>query len=393
MSLGLMRDGGYLRWLTGAQLARLPDAMAPLAFTTMTAAMSGSAAAGGAMIAAMVTAEIGCSVPAGRVLDRIGITRGTRSMLLARALAYLGLLSASIADLPIAVLVALAALPGVLGAGVIGAFRAMLPDVVPTASLPRAVALNAIATDLVIIIGPLLAAGLANQWIAAPLAAIAATSATAAGLTPRAPRPHPERDSGPHGHARLIRPLLRWAITAFALGHVCASVEVAALPLAQRLNAGPTGAALLIAAFCATSMAASLAYTTLFTTRTSSSAIKTAMVLLIAMAAGRATLAISDHWAWSLTGAAIAGACVGPLLTLSSVHAEHHMPAHRHTEGFAILTTAQSLGFAAGSITLTQLPLPTLGIAATATTLLATAALLTTRTQTAAKTHQHSRPD
>jgi len=73
-------------------------------------------------------------------------------------------------------------------------------------------------------------------------------------------------------------------------------------------------------------MAASLTYTTLFPTRSESGAINTAIALLIAMSTGRAILAISDRWTWSLTGAAVAGACVGPLLTIASVHAEHHLP-------------------------------------------------------------------
>lgn len=85
---GLLRHAGHWGWLAGAQLTRLPIAMAPLALTSLTAALMDSYGTGAAMVAAIIIAEVACAIPMGRLLDRIGVTRGTRVLLLARGLMY-----------------------------------------------------------------------------------------------------------------------------------------------------------------------------------------------------------------------------------------------------------------------------------------------------------------
>lgn len=72
----LLRHRGYWRWSAGVQLARLPVTMAPLAFTVLTTATTGSYRLGGVMMAVFVVAELLGAVPAGRLLDRIGPGRG-----------------------------------------------------------------------------------------------------------------------------------------------------------------------------------------------------------------------------------------------------------------------------------------------------------------------------
>lgn len=371
MPRNLLTDPGYWRWSAGTQLARLPDAMAPLAFTTAAAVVTGSAAAGGAMVTALVVAEVGCSVPVGRLLDRIGVARGARVLLLARGIAYLGLLAALLARVPLPVLVALAVVPGALGAGVLGGFRALLSGLVSESRLPRAVSLNAVVTDVVIIAGPLLVAGLAALSLSAPLLAIAATSMLGAGMVPRSAAV----EAPPQGHGRLARPLVGWAISAFALGHLCSTVEVAALPIVQRLGGGPGAAAAVIAVFCVTSIAGSLVYTA----RKTPGTVRMAVALLITMAAGSALIAWGLGWIGVSAGLVIAGVCVGPLLTINSLQAERCMPVQRRAEGFAVLNTAQGLGFAAGALTLLLLPVVAVGLFATATTLVAAAVLASVR--------------
>lgn len=371
MTRDLLTDPGYWRWSAGTQLARLPDAMAPLAFTTAAAVVTGSAAAGGVMVTALVVAEVGCSVPAGRLLDRIGVARGARILLPARGIAYLGLLAALLARVPLPVLVALAVVPGALGAGVLGGFRALLSGLVSESLLPRAVSLNAMVTDGVIVAGPLLVAGLAAVSLPAPLLAIAVTSVLAAVMVPGSTAV----EAPSQGHGRLARPLVGWAISAFALGHLCSTVEVAALPIVQRLGAGPGAAAVVIAVFCVTSIAGSLIYTVRGTPGT----VWMAVALLITTAVGSALIAWGPDWIGVSAGLVIAGVCVGPLLTTNSLQAERCMPVHRRAEGFAVLNTAQGLGFAAGSLTLSLLPVVAVGLSATATTLVAATVLALVR--------------
>jgi MFS family permease len=316
----LLTHPGYWRWLAGGQAARLPDIMAPLAFTTAAAAVWGSAAAGGAMVTALVVAEVAFAVPVGRLMDRIGVARAARILLLARGFAYLGLLTAILARLPMPALVGLAAIPGALGAGILGGFRALLSGVVAESMLSRAVSVNSMAVDGVITAGPLLVAAL-GAVSSGPLLAVFALSVVAVGLVPRSPT---EARPG-RGHGRLARPLIGWAISAFVVGHLCSTVEVAALPIAQRLGAGPGSAAMLIAVFSVASIAGSVVYTV----RKSAGAARMAVALLITMAAGGALIASAQGRVGILVGLVAAGICIGPIVTINSIQAERCMPADR----------------------------------------------------------------
>ena len=53
----LLRHRPYWRWSAGFQLGRLPSAMAPLAFTVLTTATTGSYRLGGIMMSVYVVAE------------------------------------------------------------------------------------------------------------------------------------------------------------------------------------------------------------------------------------------------------------------------------------------------------------------------------------------------
>jgi hypothetical protein len=66
----------YWRWSAEVQLARLPATMAPLAFTLLATAITGSYRLGGVLMAVFVVAELLGAVPAGRLLDRSGTARG-----------------------------------------------------------------------------------------------------------------------------------------------------------------------------------------------------------------------------------------------------------------------------------------------------------------------------
>ncbi|MGH8940746.1 MAG: MFS transporter, partial [Actinomycetes bacterium] len=72
----LLRNSGYWRWSAGVLLNRLPATMAPLAFTVLTTATTGSYRLGGIMMAVFVAAEMVGAVPTGRLLDRVGPARG-----------------------------------------------------------------------------------------------------------------------------------------------------------------------------------------------------------------------------------------------------------------------------------------------------------------------------
>lgn len=366
----LLTNSGYWRWAAGVQLAGLPQAMVPLAYTTAASALTGSAATGALLVAAEAVAEVLCAVPNGRMLDRLGVSRGARFLLVGRGLAYLGMLAGLLLHLPTVMLVVLAALPGALGGGIGSGFRALLSSVVGALLLNRALAINAMATDGIIVLGPLVVAGLILLAQSAPLLAMTTASLLAVALVPSAR--HSGSVNSSAGDTSLIRLLLGWVCAAFALGHVTSTIEVAALPLVERLGAGPGGASVLVAVFALASILGSLVYVRI----NASGAALMASVLLLVMATGSLLVGIGSSWPIALAGATLIGPCVGPLLTIYTVRAELMIPATRRAEGFAILSTVQGLGFAAGSLTIGLLPLPAVSALGTMSAILSAAFVL-----------------
>lgn len=165
----LVRFGPYWRWSVATQLGRVPGAMAPLAFTVLTTATTGSYRAGAVMMTAFVAGEVVTAVPTGRLLDRVGPARGTRLLLLLSGAASVLLLLAARADLPGAGLLAVTAVAGAVAGGIMAGLRSMLAGTVPPDLLVRAVGVDTILAEGVIIGGPALTVALSAWSSAAPL--------------------------------------------------------------------------------------------------------------------------------------------------------------------------------------------------------------------------------
>jgi hypothetical protein len=352
-AMALLTHRAYWRWSAGAQLARLPGAMAPLAFTLLATSVTGSYRLGGVMMAVYVVAGTAGALPAGRLLDRIGPARGLRISLLLVALSQVALVVAAWASSPAEAtsifqpsalaLIALVALSGALGAGLSGGFRSLLATTVDDALLPQAVAVDAMLLDGILITGPALVGGLALLGPLTPLTAMATACCAAALLVPRrrsatpapphrprlsdSPRPvEPPRSVDPVLSPDRLRPAdpppsavpadlrpghdpqpaprsitaisadpphpvdplhqpersaesrssgdklavprakvplaccLPWLACQFTVGLLLSTIEVAPLPLVQRLGAPATAAPLVVAVLCGASIVGSALY-------------------------------------------------------------------------------------------------------------------------------------
>jgi MFS family permease len=363
----LLRHRGYLRWSACAQLTRLPIAMASLALTALTAARYGSYGIGAAMVSIIVLAEVVFAVPVGRLFDRFGVSAGLRVLLAVRGLVYAGLLAGAVAHVPPAVLLVLAGVIGMLGGGLLGGLRSILGGVVGEDLLVPAVTVNAMVVDIVIVGGPLLVAALVRASVFAPVAAMAAASVLASPLVARG-----TRQVAPGGARRsMIVPLLGWMCCAFAIGHLTSTIEVAILPLAHRLHGGPTSASLIVVALSVASVLGGL----VFLRRNPAPRIATAAVLLLVIGVGGVLVAFSRSWPLMLIGTALAGVSLAPLSSISSVLAERLLPAHRKAEGFALINTAQGIGFSFGSLTVSVLSVQAAELLGVASTVIAAAAV------------------
>ncbi|WP_243769853.1 MFS transporter [Amycolatopsis acidicola] len=352
----------YWHWSAGIQLARLPATMAPLAFTLLTTAITGSYRLGGVMMAVFVAAELLGAVPSGRLLDRLGRARGLVLLLTCAGGTLAAIAAAAWAGLAGPVLLALVVLPGAITGGLSGGFRSLLPGTIPADALPRAVSVDAMLMEGVLIAGPLLVSvcGLASALL--PLGVMAAAYLGSAILVP-----HKEVELERAGARLPIGPAARWLACQFAIGHLLSTIEVAPLPLVQRLGAAPGTAGLVIAVLSGASIVGSA----LYAWRAPRWApIRQATLLLCGFVVSGCLVAANLGWAGLLIGAALLGCCTGPLVTVASVQLQRLLPEGRRAEGFSLSFAVQGTGFALGSLSLGLLPLwaaPLLGVVSSAT--------------------------
>ncbi|MFI6029284.1 MFS transporter [Amycolatopsis magusensis] len=340
----LLRHRAYWRWSMGVQLARLPATMAPLAFTVLTTATTGSYRLGGVMMAVFVVAELAGSVPAGRLLDRIGPSRGLVAFLLCAALGFGALAFAASAGASPAVLLVLVVLPGTIAGGLSGGFRSLLAGTVSGPLLPRAVSIDAMLIDAVIIGGPLLVALLTTIDAVLPIVAMAVVFAVAALLVPRREAPVPvvgERPPLP------IRAAVPWLACQFTIGHLLSTVEVAPYALAQRLGAAEGAAALIITVLSGASIVGGALYAWRGIRLTVAPRVQ-AITLLTGFIAGGCTVALDLGWPGLLTGVVLIGFCTGPLVTVASVQMQELLPEGRRSEGFSLTSWCRRAGSASG---------------------------------------------
>ncbi len=304
----------YWRWSAGVQFARLPSTMAPLAFTLLTTATTGSYRLGGVLMSVFVAAEMVCAVPVGRLLDRVGPSRGLPALLLLTAAGY-GVLTLAAAN---------------------GA---------PSAALLVLVTLLDLA-------GPLV-----------PLAAMAAACVAAALLVPRRAAARDRVESGPGVPPARPGAALPWLCCAFTIGLLTSTIEVAPLPLVQCLGAPETAAPVVIAVLTGASIAGSACYAW-------RGKIGDPRLFLAGFVLGGLVLSADLGWPGLIASVAVIGAFGGPLVATTSVNLQRVLPKNRRSAGFSLSFTVQAAGFGLGSLAVGVLPLwlpPLLGVFAAAT--------------------------
>ncbi len=361
--MSLLTHRAYWRWSAGVQLTRLPATMAPLAFTLLTTAATGSYRLGGVMMAVYVVTEMVGAVPVGRLLDRIGPVRGLPILLILVGAGFGVLTVAAATGASGPVLLALVVLPGAVGGGLSGGFRTLLADTVDDSLLPRAISVDAMILEGVLIGGPALVVALDLAGPTLPLLAMAVASACAAVLVPRR-HTRPERVISEDAHARSLAACVPWLCCAFTVGLLLSTIEVAALPLVQRLGAPDTSAPVVIVVVSGASIMGSALYAW-------RGAAGNPLVFLAGFVVGGSVLAAGLGWAGLLAGVAIVGVSTGPLVAVTSVNLQRLLPVNRRAEGFSLSFVVQSCGFGLGSLAVGVLPLwlaPLFGVFSAAVT-------------------------
>ncbi|MBB5853717.1 MFS transporter [Amycolatopsis umgeniensis] len=355
----LLRNSGYWRWSAGVQLNRLPATMAPLAFTVLTTATTGSYRLGGIMMAVFVAAEMVGAVPTGRLLDRVGPARGLVMMLSLVAAGLFLLAAVASAGAPDLVLLALAIPPGLVAGGLSGGFRTLLAGTVTEEELPRAVSIDAMIFEGVIVGGPLLVALLATSGPAVPVLAMAVVALLAALFVPRRVVTRDPQRTFEH-QPIPVAACVPWLMGLFTVGLLLSTIEVGLLPLVQRLGAPDATTAIVIVVLCAASITGSALYAV-------RGKVGDPRLFLAGFVLGGIVVSAGLGWAGLLGGVALIGVCTGPLMAVSSVNLQKLLPERRRAEGFSLAFTVQASGFGLGSLAIGVLPVwlcPLLGVLA-----------------------------
>jgi MFS family permease len=162
--LEVLRTPGVSRLAAFALLARLPFGVLPLSIVLLMRREDYDYGAIGAVLAAEALAVGLTAVFVGRLVDRMGQTPVLLTTAAITAVAIATEAAAIVAGAPVVLLVAVAAVQGASVPPVSASMRSLWSDLVHEERLDAAYAFDSIALELVFIVGPLIAAGLATAW-------------------------------------------------------------------------------------------------------------------------------------------------------------------------------------------------------------------------------------
>jgi MFS family permease len=341
---------GFGRLLLSSVLGRLPAGMYSLAILLFVHGRTGSFLAAGLAVAAFTLAGALVGPPLGALVDRIGQTRVLLPTAAGQATLLLALVTIAQAGVPVAAIVALAALAGAVQPPIAGCIRALWPVLAGDGeALETAYALDATTQEVIWTLGPLLvglAAGLVSPAVAVLLCAAITVCGTLLFATSKLSRgwrsPARERSRGGALASAGLRVLLGTVVLA---GVVIGAVEIGLPALAvqqgSRWSAGP-----LLALFSMGSMAGGLLYSA---RRWRLSIGLRYTLMLMAMAIALAPLIVLRSLPTGYLLAAIAGLGVAPTLSCQFSLVAALAPAGTATEAFTWHRAATIAGMAAGS--------------------------------------------
>lgn len=265
------RTGRWLlpRYLVAALAARTADEGARVSLVLLTLHETGSAALGGAMIAALLVPHVVAAPLVGALIDRARRPRMVlASMVLIFAASFLSV-ALLLGHAPLWLVFVLLLLGGCCGPAITGGLTSQLPALVGENRVPRAFGLDSLFYNVASMTGPALAgitAAVVNPVAAQALLAVsAALGAAGAATLPILAHQHPSQATQPtllSGAREILRqPTLRVVTLSSTLGQIGpGALPVVAAVLATSLNQ-PASSGLLLATIAAGSLIGSLLWT------------------------------------------------------------------------------------------------------------------------------------
>ncbi|MDC0711130.1 MFS transporter [Stigmatella sp. ncwal1] len=349
----LWAHAGWRRWVLASLFPRLGGAMMPFALLLVGEAALGSFASGAWMTSAYAMGAAVASPFRGRQMDRSPLPGALRTPLLLQALLCGAMALAGAVRAPLSVLLVISLLLGVVPAGVAGAYRALLPSLLPPAHMATAFAIDAVLIEVAWIGGPPLVGALALVHPGFSLAAIGAGALVTLGANRWLPAREPPASSTLPGHRVSLRPLLRGMpllvyVSVVACGVSWGAVDTALPPRLVEMGSRAELWGGLSALLSVTSAVGGLIHASLLRPASASRALWRAL-LFQALWGGLLLPTVWMDTPWGL-GAwlAAAGLFLAPLVGLLTYLLQQSLPADRQAEGFALYGACWALGIGAG---------------------------------------------
>ncbi len=350
----LWADARWRRWVAASSAARLSGTMAAFALLLAGEAATGSYASGAWMASAYAFGAAAAAPLRGRAMDRRRLPEGLRAPMLGMAGLSLALAVGCVLHAPLPLLLGLSLALGVVPAGVFGAYRAMMPTLLPPRLLEPAFAIDAVLIEVQWMLGPPLVGALALVHPALALVTLALCNAGGALLNRRLPDREPPPPSGPLGERVSLAPFRTGIPALIYLGVVANGmswglVDAAVPPRLEQLGARAEAWGMMAALLSATSAVGGLLAAHARQPGSDGAALRRGLLYLslwgmmlvpTGFMAGAWGIAL-----WLATG----GFFLAPQSALFISLLQRRLPSDRHAEGFALFNAGWALGIGAGS--------------------------------------------
>ncbi|WP_299300793.1 MFS transporter [uncultured Brachybacterium sp.] len=346
-------NGALLRWFVSYGSFAVPQAAAPIAFSLIALPLTGDAASGAAMMLAMTIAQVLGAVPITRLGRRFSPIPFLRVLIGLRTLALVGIAVLAGLHAPFPLVVAGAALAGLVNGAAYGNLRAVLNHLVPAGRLPRALGVAATLNEVTFVASPVLAAVLGSV---SPQAAAWAMVLLGMGPMVLLPRIATATAPGPEHRAsrlRLSPMIVLWLVCGGASAAAIAAIEIGAVSMAVSFGLPAAWGVLFPVAICASSIVGGI----WVSVHNRMPRRRTVLAWLAVTALGVAAVGFGSSVATTVIGALLVGAVLAPLATYYSLVLDHLVAPEHRAEVFAQLRTANALGIITSSALLSLVSL------------------------------------
>lgn len=319
---------------------------------------------GGLMVTAYVIGLTVLTIPCGKLLDKLGLHMGLPILLFLSSASLAGIIIVSIFDFHSYWLMVFSAISGGSISGVPGAMRTLLGCTISKDKLSTAIALDSTIIEIVVVISPLVATVTSLWWEHGAIVCMIFFNLTAGFLARKLTKNfltesdliHKKEIEKKEKYWFINRQFVFWIFVSISFGTILGSAEVGALPLAKQLNLTASSGALLISILALCSALSGIAYA-LINHRIHVPYPLQACILLLLMSISIILFASSSRFLFAILAISLIGLTVAPLMTARSMAVEELIPSESKTEGFSMINTAHTIGFAFSGILIATIPL------------------------------------